>query len=99
MNGREYSLRSNLRSHRVVDVEHKLNLKKSYIICPNSECQREVADAQALKGEIVDYVFRPVGSHCRPSVKFDNNIKWLNTPEIAEAKEQIVSKGYKVLFL
>lgn len=81
---------------RVEDVEHKLHLKKSYVVCSVAGCQREVADCLAVKGEIVGGVFRPIGAHCRPSVKLDTNEKWLSIPEIREAKEKISEAGFKV---
>ena len=81
---------------RIDDVQRKLLLTKSYIVCPVEDCQREVADSGALRANLEIGCLRILGSHCRPSVKIDNSTKWLSSEEIRKARDEIESAGLEV---
>lgn len=69
------------------NIQYEINCKKSFILCNDPSCRREIAEINAMKNHLEQECFRVLGSHSRPSVKLDTNLGAVSSEIINQIKE------------
>jgi len=77
------------------NIQYKLNCSKSFLVCPDKDCRREIVEIAALRGHLEHDCFRAIESHARPSVKTEVNLGYFGQAVLDKVKV-LTEFGYKV---
>lgn len=79
----------------VEEVQYKLDCRKSFIICPNKDCKREIVDIGSINGSLEQECFRVIRSEGRPSIKLELAPPNLDS-KTAELSHDFAAFGVKI---